>query len=69
MVIESWESVRGNLSYPLFAQGTFRAFADSIHKTFTPELMDVSGLWDLNEKIVDELLYLLVFVWSPRSKV
>ena len=38
-------------------------------KTFTAELMDVSGLWDLNEKKVEELLYLLVFVWSPRSEV
>ena len=25
------------------------------------ELLDVSGLWDLNEKKVEELLYLLVF--------
>ena len=33
------------------------------------ELMDVSGLWDLNKKKVEELLYLLVFVWSPRSEV
>ena len=38
-------------------------------KTFTAELMDVSGLRDLNEKKVEELLYLLVFVWSPRSEV
>ena len=37
-------------------------------KTFTAELMDVSGLWDLNKKKVEELLYLLVFVWSPRSE-
>ena len=29
-------------------------------KTFTAELMDVSRLWDLNEKKVGELLYL----WS-----
>ena len=37
-------------------------------KPFTAELVDVSGLWDLNEKNEEELLYLLVFVWSPRSK-
>ena len=37
--------------------------------TFTTELMDVSGLWGLNEKKVEELLYLSVFVWSPRSDV
>ena len=38
-------------------------------KAITAELMDISGLWDLNEKKVKELLYLLVFVWSPRSEV
>ena len=37
-------------------------------KPFTAELMDVSGLWNLNDKKVEELLYLLVFVWSPRSE-
>ena len=30
--------------------------------------MDVSGLCDLDEKKVEELLYILVFVWSPRSE-
>ena len=30
-------------------------------KLLTMELKDVSGLWDLNEKKVEELLYLLVF--------
>ena len=38
-------------------------------KTFSAELMDVSRLWDLSEKEVEELLYLLVFVWSPRSEL
>ena len=38
-------------------------------KTFTVELMDVSGLKDLNKKRVEELLYLLVFFWSPKSEV
>ena len=37
-------------------------------KPFTAELMDVSGLWNLNNKKVEELLYLLVFIWSPRSE-
>ena len=32
------------------------------------ELMNVSGLQDLNEEKVEELVYLLVFVWSPRSE-
>ena len=35
---------------------------------FTAELMDVYGLWDLNEKKVEELLYLLVFVWITFNK-
>ena len=30
-------------------------------QTFTVELMDISGLWDLSEKEVEELFYLLVF--------
>ena len=38
-------------------------------KLFTAELMDVSGLWDLNKKRVEELFYLLVFVWISRSEV
>ena len=25
--------------------------------------------WELNEKKVEELLYLLVLVWSPKSEV
>ena len=32
------------------------------------ELMNVSGLWDLNKQNVEELLCLLVFVWSSRSE-
>ena len=38
-------------------------------KTFTAKLMDVLGLWDLNEKKIEELLYPLVFVWSAVSDV
>ena len=30
-------------------------------ETFTAELVDVSGLWDLNKKKVEKLLYLLIF--------
>ena len=37
--------------------------------TIATKLMDISGLYDLDEKKVEELLYLLVFVWSPRSEV
>ena len=32
------------------------------------ELMNVSGLWDLNEQKVEELPCFLVFVWSPKSE-
>ena len=65
MVLESWESILGSQNVPLFARGTFceRLRAACI-KAIAAELMNVSGLWDLNEK----LLYLLVFVWSPRSE-
>ena len=69
MVVESWESVQANQNVPLFARGTFcERLWIACTKTFTTELMDVSGLWDLNEKKVEEMLYLLVFVWSPRSE-
>ena len=70
MMIELWESVQGNLRYPLFAQGIFfKRLQMACTKTFTAELMDVSRLWDFNEKKVEKLLYLWVFVWSPRSEV
>ena len=70
MVVEIWQSIQGNQNVPLFAPGTFfECLRMACTKTFTAELMDVSGLWDLNEKKVEELLYLLIFVWSLRSKV
>ena len=37
-------------------------------ETFTAELMDVSRLWGLNKRKVEELIFLLVLVWSPRSE-
>ena len=40
----------------------FEHFQIACTKRFTAELMDVSGLWDVNDKKVEELLYLLVFV-------
>ena len=58
-----------NLNAPLFAQGTFcEHLRIACTKTFTAEHRDVSGFWDLNKKKVEELLYPLVFVWSPRSE-
>ena len=69
MVLESWESIQGNLNAPLFTRGTFcERFRVACTKALAAELMSVSGLWDLNEQKVEELLCLLVFVWSPRSE-
>ena len=69
MVLESWESDEANLNAPLFGRGTFHErLRMACTKPIAAELMDVSGLWDLNEKKVEELLCLLVFVWSPRSE-
>ena len=51
-----------------YASHFFERLGMACTKTFTMELMDVSRLWDLNEK-KEELLYLLVFAWSPRSEV
>ena len=61
MVVEAWESIQRTKMYPERLQ-------TACTKPFTVELMDVSRLWDLNEKKVEELLHLLVFVWSPRSE-
>ena len=33
-----------------------------MHKALAAELMNVSGLWDLNKQKIEELLCLLVFV-------
>ena len=68
MAVESWESVQGNQNVPLWHEVCFWALADGMHKTFTIEIMDVSGLWDLNKKKAEELLYHLVFVRSPGSE-
>ena len=69
MVLESWESIQGNLNAPLFVRGTFcERLRTACTKPIATELMDVSGLYNLNEQKVEELLCLLVFVWSPRSE-
>ena len=69
MVLESWESIQGILNAPLFARGAFcERLRLACTEALAAELMNVSGLWDLNEQKVEELLYLLVFVWSPRSE-
>ena len=68
MVIELWESIQGNQNVPLSAQGAFcERLRAACTKAVTAELMNVSGLWDLNEQKVEELLRLQVFIWSPRS--
>ena len=47
---------------PLFTRVTFcEHLRIACTKTFTAELMDVSGLWNLNEKKVEGLFYLLIF--------
>ena len=40
--------------------------ADSMHKIVRHRAHGY--LWVLNKKKVEELLYLLIFAWSPRSK-
>ena len=69
MVLESWESILGNQNVPLFTRGTFcERLRVACTKAVAAELMNVSGLWDLNKKKEEEFLYLLVFLWSPRSE-
>ena len=69
MVLESWESIQGNQNVPLFARGTFcERLLVACTKALAAELMNVSGLWDLNEQKVEEFLCLLVFVRSLRSE-
>ena len=69
MVLESWESILGNQNVPLLARGTFcERLRVACTKAVAMELMDVSGLYDLNEQRVEEFLRLLVFVWNPRSE-
>ena len=51
-----------------YARHFFEHLRIACTKPFTAELMDVSRLWNLNEKKVKEFLYLLVFVLSPRSE-
>ena len=62
MVLESWESILGNQNVPLFAQRTScERLKVACTKVVAAELMNVSGLWDLNEQKVEEFLCLLVF--------
>ena len=53
----------------LFVQGTFcERLRVAYTEALATELMNVSGLWDLNKQKVEELLCLLVVVWSSRSE-
>ena len=57
MVLESWESIQGNQNVPLFAQGTFcERLRVACTKALAMELMNVSGLLDLNERNIEEFL-------------
>ena len=52
-----------------YAEHFFERLRIACTKMFAAELTNVSGSLDLNEKKVEEVLYLLVFVRSPRSEV
>ena len=61
MVLESWESIQENQNVPLFARGSFcECLQVACTKVRAAELMNVSGIWDLNEQKVEEFLCL----WS-----
>ena len=48
MVLESWESVQANQNVPTFCARHFiECFQIACTKSFTVELMVVSGLWDM----------------------
>ena len=49
-------------------EALFRALAKGMHKTDHREAHECLRIMGL-EREVEELLYLLVFVWSPRSEV
>ena len=48
----------------LFREALFSAREKRVPLTATTELMNVCGLYNKDEQIVEELLYVLVFVWS-----
>ena len=57
MVLESWESIQGNHNLPLFVRGTFcERLQVACMKVVAAGFINVSGLWDLNEQKVEDLL-------------
>ena len=54
-------SIQENQNVPLSARHFFKRLWIVCTITFTTKLIDISRLWDLNEKKVEELLCLLVF--------
>ena len=52
-----------------FARCFFRHVKNGCRLTAAVELVNVPGLYNDNEKKEEELLYLLVFVWSRGSEV
>ena len=50
------------------ARRFFRRVKNGCRLTAATELMDVSGLYNKNDQIAEELLCLVVFVWSRRSE-
>ena len=68
MAVESYESIQRNQNAPLLREVVFWALAESIHKNVHCEAHGCLRVMGLKWEKVQELLYLLVFVWSPRSK-
>ena len=64
VVVETWES-KVTKTCHLLREALFRALTDSMYKN-VHRGAHVSGSRNLE---VEELLYLLVFVWNPRSEV
>ena len=54
-------SIQENQNVPLSARHFFKRLWIVCTITSTTKLIDISRLWDLNEKKVEELLCLLVF--------
>ena len=63
MVLESWESIQGNQNVPLSW-----ALASSMHKSHCRGAHECLWVIRLEWAEVEELLSLLVFVWSCRSE-
>ena len=64
MTIGSMEPICTNF----IARRFFHRVKNGCRLTAAMEFIDVSGLYNKNDRIAEELLCLLVFVWSRRSE-